>query len=84
MGFTVGCCFSELLLCQTSTNTGILKADIRKVKDTKGAIRSRKPKKNIQCNGQKEKNKRTNDDLQNTTQKTIDLIFNAQHNWFSS
>ena len=84
MGSTVGCCFSELLLYETSTNTGILKADIRKVKDTKGAIRSRKQKKNIQCNGQKEKDKRTNDDLQNTTQKTIDLIFNAQHNWFSS
>ena len=65
MGSTVGCCFSELLLCETSTNTGILKADIRKVKDTKGAIRSRKPKKNIQHNGQKKKVKKINNDLQN-------------------
>jgi len=33
--------------------------------DTKGAIRIRKTKKNRQHNGQKKKNKKTNNDLQN-------------------
>ena len=36
--------------------------------DTKGVIRNRKSR----HNGQKEKNKRTNKDLQNITQKTKD------------
>jgi len=40
--------------------------------DTPGAIRSSKSKKDRQYNGQKKKNKRTNIDLQNTTQKTKD------------
>ena len=31
MRSTVGCCFSELLLYETSTNTDVLQADIRKV-----------------------------------------------------
>jgi hypothetical protein len=35
------------------------------LKDTKGVIRIRKSKKNRQHNGQKIKNKRTNNDLQN-------------------
>jgi len=39
--------------------------------DAKGLIRSRKLKEG-QCNGQKKKNKRTSNDLQNTTQKTSD------------
>ena len=39
--------------------------------DTKGVIRIRKSKKDRQHNSQKKKNKRTNNDLQNTTQKTI-------------
>ena len=34
--------------------------------DTKGVIRISKSKKNRQHNGQKKKNKRTNNDLQNT------------------
>jgi len=42
--------------------------------DTKGVIRSRKSKKNRQYNGQKKKDKRTNNDLQNTTQKTKDRV----------
>ena len=42
-----------------------------KCQDTKGIIRSRTSK-DRQCNGQKNKDKRTNNDLQNTTQKTKD------------
>jgi len=36
----------------------------------KGVIRSRTFKKDVQHNGQNKKDKRTNNDLQNTTQKT--------------
>ena len=42
-----------------------------KCQDTKGIIRSRTSK-DRQCNGQKNMDKRTNNDLQNTTQKTKD------------
>ena len=38
--------------------------------DTKGVIRTRKSKNNRQHNGQKQKDKRTNNDLQNIIQKT--------------
>jgi len=38
--------------------------------DTKGIIRSRNSKTERQYNGQKEKNTKQNNDLQNTTQKT--------------
>jgi hypothetical protein len=38
--------------------------------DTKGVIRIGKSKKDRQHNGQKKKDKMTNEDLQNTTQKT--------------
>ena len=41
-------------------------------KDTKGVIRRYKSK-DRQYNGQKEKEQRTNNDLQNTSQKTKDL-----------
>jgi len=41
--------------------------------DTKVVIRSRKSK-NMQCNGQKKKDNRTNNYMQNTTQKTKDLV----------
>ena len=40
--------------------------------ETKGIIRSSNSKEDRQCNGQKKKDKRTNNDLQNTTQKTTD------------
>ena len=40
--------------------------------DTKGVIRIRKSKKDRQHNGQEKKDKRTNNDLQNITQKTKD------------
>jgi hypothetical protein len=43
--------------------------------DTKGVITIRKSKKNRQHNREKKKHKRTNNDLQSTTQKTKDLIF---------
>jgi len=39
---------------------------------SKGVIRSRRSKKNRQHNGQKNEDKRTNDSLQYTTQKTKD------------
>ena len=47
----------------------ILLHNIKIFEDTKGVFRSRKSKKDRQYNGQK---KRTNNDLQNTTQKTED------------
>jgi hypothetical protein len=40
--------------------------------DTKGETRSRKLKKDIQYNCQKKKDKRTNNDLQNTAKKSKD------------
>ena len=40
--------------------------------DTKGVIISRKSKKDRQYNGQRKKDKRTNNDLQNVTQETKD------------
>jgi hypothetical protein len=43
-------------------------------KDTKEAIRIRILKKNKQHNGQKKKDKRTNNDLQNITHKTTDRV----------
>ena len=42
------------------------------IKDTMGVIRSRKWKMTRQYNGQKQKDKKTNNNLQNTTQKTKD------------
>ena len=46
---------------------------IEEFEDTKGVIRIRKSKKDRQHNGQK-RDKRTNNDLQNTTQKTKDRV----------
>jgi hypothetical protein len=43
----------------------------------KGVIRSRRSKTDRQCNGQKKKN--TNNDLQNTTQKTKDWATRTPH-----
>jgi hypothetical protein len=40
------------------------------MKIPKGRIRNRKSKKDRQCNGQKKKDKRTDNDLPNITQKT--------------
>ena len=42
--------------------------------DTKGVIRIRKSKKNRQHNGQKKKDKRKNNDIQNITHKTKDRL----------
>ena len=42
----------------------------KSLEDTKEVIRIRKSKKGRQHNSQKKKGKRTNNDLQNTTQKT--------------
>ena len=43
-----------------------------KLEDIKEVIRNRKSKKDRKLNGQKNKDKRTSNDLQNTTQKTKD------------
>jgi hypothetical protein len=45
-----------------------------KLKDNKGVVRSLKSKKDRQRNGQRKKGKRTNNDLQNTTQKSQDRV----------
>ena len=56
----------------------ILKLNVRNLviieefEDNKGVIRIRISKNDRQHNGQKKKDKRTNNDLQNTTQKTKD------------
>jgi hypothetical protein len=49
---------------------------LKKDRQNKGVelIRSRMSKKNRQYNGQKIKGQRTNNDLQNTTQKTKDRV----------
>jgi len=52
---------------------------MRKVEDTKGVIRSRILEKDRQYNGHKKEDKRTNNNLQNTTQKTIDWIEQHEH-----
>jgi len=46
--------------------------------DTKGVIRIRKSKRDRQHNGQKKKNKRTNNNLQNITQKINDRATEPQ------
>jgi hypothetical protein len=46
----------------------------QKIEDTKGVIRSRKSKKDRQHNDQKKKDKRTNNDLQNTENKRLNNI----------
>jgi hypothetical protein len=46
----------------------------KEFEDTKGVIRVRKSKKDRQRNGQKKKDKRTNNDLQIITHKTKDLV----------
>ena len=43
-----------------------------KFENTKGLIRSRRPKKNRQCSGQNREIQKTNNDLQNTTEETKD------------
>ena len=47
---------------------------IEEFEDTKGVIRIRKSKKSRQHNGQKKKDKRTNNDLQNITQKNKERV----------
>ena len=44
--------------------------DFKKFEDTKGVFGVRKSKKDRQHNGQKKKDKRTNNDLQNMSHKT--------------
>jgi len=47
---------------------------LEEIEDTKGVIRICKSKKDRQHNGQKKKDKRTNNDLQNITHKTKDRV----------
>jgi Ca2+/Na+ antiporter len=55
-----------------SCNGNKLSSKYEEIEDIKGVIRIRKSKKNRQPNGLMKKSKTTNNDLQNTTQKTID------------
>jgi len=48
--------------------------NLQEFEDTKGVIRTRNSKKDRLCNGQKKIDKRTNNDLQNITQKTKDRV----------
>jgi len=48
--------------------------DQEEFEDTKVVIRMRKSKKDKRHNGQKKKNKRINNDLQNITHKTKDQV----------
>ena len=54
-------------ICIILSHKGITNEEFE---DTKGVIRILKSKKDKQLNGQKEKNKSTNNDLQNISQKT--------------
>jgi malic enzyme len=47
--------------------------------DTKGVIRNRKLKKDTQHNGQKKKDKKTNNDLQNITHKPNTILIQWSH-----
>jgi hypothetical protein len=49
-----------------------------KFENTDGLIRNSKSKKDIQYNGQQKGDERTNNDLQNTTQKTKDWATRTQ------
>jgi hypothetical protein len=55
------------------SSTVIFKTE-EEFEDTKGVIKIRKSKKDRQHNGQKKRNRRTNNDLQNTTHKTKDRV----------
>ena len=57
-------------MVKSSTNINNM---IEEFEDNKGIIRIRKSK-NRQHNGQKERDKRTNNDLQNITQNTKDRV----------
>ena len=56
-----------MLVCDTSTGRSI-----KKFKDTNGVIKCRKSKKDRYYNGQRKKGKRTNNYLQNNTQRPKD------------
>jgi hypothetical protein len=53
----------------------------KSLKIPNGVIRIRISKKDRQHNGQKKKYKKTNNDLQNTTQKTKDRTTRTQWGW---
>ena len=59
-------------LCLYNDDLGKRMGLKRKIEDTKEIIRSRKLKKEIQQNGQQEKNKKDKNGLQNIAQKTKD------------
>jgi hypothetical protein len=73
LSFPLWLLITPLVFSNFSSNLLQYTCDIRrKFEDTKGVIRSCKSKKDRKYNGQKKKNKMTNNDLQNTTQQTKD------------
>jgi hypothetical protein len=65
--FDYPCGINKLFLGTVNHNNKPSQWPKEKLVDTKGVIRSRKSKKDRKHNGQKKKNKRTNNDLQNIT-----------------
>ena len=65
-------CLKSILLSSNYTNNGSGTIYKEEFEDTKGAIRIRISKKNRQQNGQKIKDKMTNNDIQNIIHKTKD------------
>jgi len=59
---------------QTNAGPHDIEMEIEEFIDTKGVIRIRISKENRQPKGQKKKDKRTNNDLQNITHKTKDRV----------
>ena len=74
-----------MLFKQPHTNTKVLGTVVwwqDGFTDTKRVNRNRNWKKDIQHNGQNERDKRINNDVQNTTQKTKDRVTQTQQrNW---
>ena len=70
---TVMCNFA-LWMVETLTSPRVVQDQEEEFEDTKGVIRIRKLKQDRQQNGQKKIDKRTNNNLQNITQKTKDRV----------
>ena len=69
------CALHNYIECKgLPTRAGWIQPPQEQFEDTKGVIIIRKLKKNRHHNRQKKKNKRINNDLPNTTQKTKDRV----------
>ena len=66
-------------ICKKKEIQETLRIMVEKYEDTKGVIRSRKLKDDMQYNGQKKKKKKTNTDLQNTTHVAKDRATRTPH-----